>query len=307
MFNAKTKEIATKTSYGTVGTDYAIITWSAGDKIRIYSPEEGVVSSSTSSSGFYYADYSIEGATTEGTHSKATNLKPESEHGLMWEEGSSSAMFYGIYPNTVGISPSGGDMRAAISIPASQDGSVSAMPMVAKTSAPVSKGGNVSLEFAAAFTTFEFTIKADTGSGTLTLNSVTLSTTDEDLSLAGSGFLDIDNGNFTYGSSLSNAVTVSFSDPKPEITEEDSSAYTFRLFTLPVNLTKLVLTVNYTKGGTPAQKKLALKYSNGTELSIPAGKYTRIYGLAVKETGFRFFLSPGMVDELGEKNHIISY
>ena len=307
-FNAHTKGVNTKTSYDGFAEGCAVIAWNNNDRIRLYSPEGGVISSSNSSEGFYYADYTLDEdhIITSGRNSQATNLTPVLPKGLLWTSDSGEATFYGVYPNTVGISPSGGHLRAEVTIPDSQDGSVSSMPLVAKTSAPVSSGGNVSLEFSAAFTTFEFTLKGDTGSGTLTLNSISLSTPNTAMHLAGTGFQDIDAGTFAYNNGDTGSVTATFSNPnKPKISEDLSA--TCYLFTLPLELSDLTLTVDYTKSGVNHVKSLALK-QNGAFITFPAGKFIRIYGLAVPDTGgIRFFLSPDMVVPLGEESHVINY
>jgi len=309
-FKAQTKGVNTKTSYDGFAEGCAVIAWNNNDCIRLYSPAGGVISSSDSENGYFYADYTLDEdhITTSGRNSQATNLTPAPPQpkGLLWTSDSGEATFYGVYPNTVGISPSGGHLRAVVNIPDSQDGSVSSMPLVAKTSAPVSSGGNVSLEFSAAFTTFEFTLKGDTGSGTLTLNSISLSTPNTSIHLAGTGFQDIDAGTFAYNNGGSDTVIAKFDDPnKPKISEDLSA--TCYLFTLPLELSDLTLTVDYTKSGVNHVKSLALK-QNGAFITFPAGKFIRIYGLAVPDTGgIRFFLSPDMVVPLGEESHVINY
>lgn len=310
-FSAKAGGIATKTTYGDIvedgGKKYAIIKWNEGDKIRVYTAEGADIESGSSSSGFCYADYALSDIHQSG-HASGAGKITAAGSGLNWKAESGSATFYAVYPATQDINtPSGGGLSAQVTIPLTQSGTadIAGLPLVASKTADY--GETVDLTFNAAFSTFEFTIRSDTGSGTITLNSVTLSTKEEPGNtayLAGTGDYNIGTGAFTYGASPSRAVTVTFPTPKKVITESEGA--TFTLFTLPVTMSQLTLTVNYTKDGNLVEKHLDLN-QGGTSISFKAGCYTRIYGLALPDTGIRLFLGAVSVDNLIDAPHVINY
>ncbi len=309
-FSARQDGISTKTAYDGFakegGKEYAVIEWNDGDKIRVYAAEGGNIESDNTSSGFCYADYALSDIQTSGRTSKADRMTPAG-NGLKWASESGSATFYAVYPDTQGVVPSGeGGLSAAVSIPSAQDGSavISGLPLFADKTAAY--GETVDLAFSAAFSTFEFTIKSDIGSGTLTLNSVTLSTKEDPGNtayLAGTGEYNIGTKAFTYGASKFRAVTVSF--PTPKVITESEGA-TFTLFTFPVDMSQMTLTVNYTKDGNLVEKHLDLNQGD-TPITFHAGHYTRILGLALPDSGFRLFLGAVSVDNLSDRPHVINY
>ena len=307
-FRARSGGDQTKTGYGDIIGGYKVIAWETGDKIRIYSPDSAPVTSSDTPalSDYIQSDYHLTGITAEGRYSKA-GLNPVGEHGLMWEDGGGKADFYAVYPYDNAVSVPGSAIAAEVIIPALQDGGndISGLPLVAAAK-NVANGGDVNLEFIPVFTTFEFTIKSDTGSGELTLNSITLSTKDDPSNtayVAGTGYYPIGGGAFEYGSTKSRSATISF-NPKPVITE--SSATTFTLFALPVDLTDMTLTVNWTKDHVTIEKSLKLN-QNGSPLSFGAGRFIQITGVAVPDRGIRFFLSDVAVDDFDNKSHTVSF
>lgn len=305
-FSAHANGAITKTAYAGIDGGFKIIDWVNGNQIRIYSYDSGAITSSNTTSGFYYADYTLSDITTSGHLSQAGTLAPAGS-GLKWVDGGGDANFFSVYPSTLAVSASGSDLDATVTIPENQDGSndISSLPLVAKT-ATVTNGEGVNLDFIPAFSAFEFTIKSGIGSGSLTLNSITLSTEDEvgnPAYVTGTGNYDIASGTFVYGGTKERQASIVFS-PKPTVTE--SSETTFTIFTLPVALSKMTITVNYTKDHTTIQKSLKLK-KDGNWLDFLAGHYTRIYGLAVPDTGIRFFLNSVTVDPLDEESHTINY
>jgi hypothetical protein len=299
-FNARSYGNATKTSYGTVGDTYVPIVWSENDNIRIYCPKDGDVSSSWSNDDYFYADYVLTDISTEGRNSRA-NLAPADDNGLVWGSGTESTTFYSVYPKTLGIQKNAaGHLAATVVIPASQSGSsdISSLPLVARATG--SRGSGVSLEFSPAFSAFEFTIKSDTGCGDLTLNSFTLSSTTDNV--AGTGYYDLDTETFTCDGTPSKSAMVSFSSGR---TITESQGTTFTIFTLPVDMTNMSITVNITKGGTTVSRSLKLN-EGSTPLTFTAGHYTRIYGLAVKD-GLRISVNSRLVDPLDNIGHTINY
>lgn len=307
-FSANAGGIATKTTYGDIvedgGKKYAIIKWNEGDKIRVYTAEGADIESGSSSFGFCYADYALSDIHQSG-HASGAGKITATGSGLNWKaESGSATLFYAVYPAAQGVISSGGSgLSAQVAIPSAQSGAadIAGMPLVASKTAAY--GETVDLTFSPAFSTFEFIIKSDTGSGTITLNSVTLSTKDAAVYLAGQGEYDIDTEAFTYGASPSRAVTVTF--PSPKVITESEGA-TFTLFTFPVDMSQMTLTVNYTKDGNLVEKHLDLN-QGGTPITFQAGCYTRIYGLALPDTGIRLFLGAVSVDNLNDASHVINY
>ena len=161
----------------------------------------------------------------------------------------------------------------------------------------------VIIYFYPAFTTFQFTLKSESGSGNLTLNSVKLSTTADDSYVTGTGYYTFTGGTFVYDGTPSKDVTVTF-NPKLAITEEDAA--TFTIFALPVSLTKMTLTVNWTKDGTIVEKSLKLN-ENGSPIDFAACNFVQISGLAVPDHGIRLFVSGVEVDDLDNISHTISF
>lgn len=311
-FSAKADGIATKTAYdGLVDDDgkkYAIIKWNEGDKIRVYTAEGGDIESASSSSGFCYADYALSDIQPPSGHVSGAGKITAAGSGLNWKAESGSATFYAFYPETQSVIPSGGGgLSAQVTIPSTQIETADAiadLPLVAHKTAAY--GETVDLTFNAAFSTFEFIIKSDTGSGTITLNSVTLSTKEDPGNtayLAGTGEYNIGTGAFTYGASKFRAVTVSF--PTPKVITESEGA-TFTLFTFPVDMSQMTLTVNYTKDGNLVEKHLDLN-KGGAPIAFHAGCYSRILGLALPDTGIRLFLGNVSVDNLIDTSHEINY
>lgn len=314
-FQARSGGNRTKTEYGGIETEgsdkYKVINWISGDKIRIYAPvtnPETVTSSGTSAlTGYVNADYQLIDIATTG-HTSTAKLSPADAHGLMWADGSGTTNFYAVYPKDYEVSTSGGAIAATVAIPAAQDGGadVSGLPLVAAAS-NVASGGAVELDFKPAFTTFQFTLKSSAGSGSLTLNRVTLSTAESNtIYVAGKCFCPIAGGSATYDASdKSKAVSVSF-NPKPVISELDAFATTFTLFALPVNLTDMTLTVNWTKDHVTMEKSLKLN-KDGSPLSFGAGHFIQITGVAVPDQGIRFFLNDVTVDPLVGESHTIVF
>ena len=306
-FQARSAGGRTKTVYGDIVEGFKVIAWEAGDKIRIYCPDSAPVTGSDTPalSGYIQSDYNLTGITAEGRISKA-GLSPVGGQGLMWNDGSGKADFYAVYPYTNAVAVSGGKIAAKVEIPAVQDGGddVSTLSLVAAAK-NVAEGDAVSLEFNPAFTTFQFTLKSGPGSGELALNSVTLSTTSSSAYVAGAGYYPIDGGTFEYTGTPSKDVTINF-NPAAVISEADASATTFTFFALPVDLTNMTLTVNWTKEGTIKEKSLRLN-SNGSPIPFSAGDFINITGVAVPDLGIRLFVSGVEVHDLDHISHTVSF
>lgn len=304
-FSAHSDGVATRTAYGDYDGNYIAIEWTSGDRIRIYSPEGGNITSAWSESGFCYADYILDGITTTGHISEASALQPAGEHGLLWkDDGEGETSFYSVYPASLGVASSGSGIGVTFSIPETQDGGddISSLPLVAQ-SPSVSHGETVNMVFHPAFSAARFTIKSEMDD-VLTLNSVTLSTEDTEAFVTGTGTYDLTTGEFSCAGAQHKSATVTF-NPKRTITKSEET--TFTIFTLPMDMEQMTITVNFTKDGLTGQKSLAIKYSNDDPITFKAGKMTRIIGLALPG-GISFFLegSP-IVSPLDELTHEIDY
>lgn len=305
-FSADSHGAITKTTYGGYSGDYALINWQDGDVIRIFTPGGGSINSSRQTDGFYYADYSLSDISISD-HISSGQIAPAGEtpeHGLMWGDQDAPATFYGVYPSTLDVSLSGSSLCAEITIPQSQNGTdeISALPLVAEAT-PADYGDEVALSFLPAFSTFEFTIKS--ASGEITFDSITLSTEDDPSNLAyvsGTCLYNLEDGSVTYGSPKYRSATVSFST-KPTATETEET--TFSLFTLPVDLSRMTITIQYTKDGFPSEKSLALNRNN-LPIDFEAGKKIRIYGLALPG-GISLYMDPLYVVPLDDISHEINY
>ena len=296
----------TKTSNGRLATDYWTINWVSGDQLRIYSPNTGTVSGSTGTAtvptdpsqglDYSYSDYSIDAITTSGHVSKAT-LKNVDANGLSWMS-DQTATFYGAYPKDVQICSTLPDsdgkyhLRFAVEIPdagtSGQTGvrdDVSKMPLLAIQTVP--DGGDVTLDFYPAFSTYELELLSYEGD--MTIYSVTFSsgtTTDYvtgicyyDLNKlpAGSHFLpntaiDYESGNssitFDFGTTGKNVST--------------TQALTLAFFTLPRAYTNPKLTVDFSVNGSHRYSRTLVLKKTDADLTFPAGNFAKINAVQVK-------------------------
>ena len=314
----------TKTVYGGMNGNIQAINWSSTDKIRIYSPDTNVYVQNSDPSepngtwkptdeafelNYWYADYRL--VPTASDPSRAT-LENTNGNGLAWN-GSGTATFYAAYPFDTAISSDlSKQLRLAVYVPSSQTGAaadVQLMPMIA-IQPNVSSGGEVNLNFYPAFSAFEFHLKsADNQS--LTINSFKLESgaTNEPLtgychynlnllpteSVATEGF----DSHYLKNSALSyeqkgNSVEIPLNQ-----TITNSSEAVFTIFTLPVALSNLTISVTFTpEGGTQTTKSLKLK-KNDNWISFPAGHKALITGLAVEagaQWNYKIQLDPDSIE-----------
>ena len=298
----------TKTSSGTLGTDYWTINWVSGDQIRIYSPNTGTVSGNegtvpfptdpTQGLDYSYSDYSINVVTppSGSGHVSSATLKNVDANGLTWLS-NQTATFYGAYPKDVQICSTLPDsdgkyhLRFAVEIPdagtSGQTGvrdDVSKMPLLAIQT--VENGGDVTLDFYPAFSTYE--LELSSYSGNMTIHSVEFSsgtTTDYvtgmcyyDLNKlpAGSHFLPNSAIDYETGNP---SIKFDYGDTGKNVSTDNAISVTF--FTLPRTYTNPVIKVDFSVNGSRYTKKLVLKKTDA-DLTFPAGSFVKINGIQVK-------------------------
>ena len=293
----------TKTSNGQLGTDYWTINWVTDDQIRIYSPNTGTVSGSTGTAtvptdpdqglDYSYSDYSIDAVTTSGHVSSAT-LKNVGTNGLTWLS-DQTATFYGAYPKDVLICASlDNKLRFAVEIPdagtSGQTGvrdDVSKMPLLAIQT--VENGGDVTLDFYPAFSTYQFGLVSYEGD--MTIYSVKFSSgTDTDYVTgmcyydlnklpAGSHFLP--NNLIDYeGTSCKTSIEFDFGTAGKSVSTTDTLSLAF--FTLPRAYTNPKLTVDFSVNGSHRYSRTLVLKKTDADLTFPAGNFAKINAVQVK-------------------------
>lgn len=293
----------TKTSNGQLGTDYWTINWVTDDQIRIYSPNTGIVSGSTGTAtvptdpsqglNYSYSDYSIDAVTTSGHVSSAT-LKNVGTNGLTWLS-DQTATFYGAYPKDVLICASlDNKLRFAVEIPdagtSGQTGvrdDVSKMPLLAIQT--VENGGDVTLDFYPAFSTYQFGLVSYDGD--MTIYSVKFSSgTDTDYVTgmcyydlnklpAGSHFLP--NNLIDYeGTSCKTSIEFDFGTAGKSVSTTDTLSFAF--FTLPRAYTNPKLTVDFSVNGSHRYSRTLVLKKTDADLTFPAGNFAKINAVQVK-------------------------
>ena len=309
-FNVNSQSsVATKTTSGAVQDGYWIIDWASGDKIRIYSPDTGVVTGDGGTTtltptdpsyelGYNYADYTIDRVSRTGHVSGAT-LKNVGDNGLSWLS-NASATFYGAYPNeTLICSNTDNRLRFAPVVPgvgtSGQTGSrefVTNLPLLAIQT--VENGGDVTLDFYPAFSTYEFELSSFEDAMTVYSFEFSSGTTTDyvtgmcyyDLNKLSSGSHFLPNNLIGYeGSECQTSIKFDYGTEGKQITET-SKLYVV-VFTLPRAFTNPVIKVDCKVNGYRSTKKLVLKKTD-TDLTFPAGSYANIKGVEVKGDFLRF-------------------
>lgn len=297
----------TKTSNGAITNGYWTIDWNTGDKIRIYSPNTGIVTGDDGTATltptdpsqelpYSYSDYTIDRISRSGHVSSAT-LKNVGDNGLTWMS-DQTATFYGAYPNDVLIcSTTDHKLRFAVEIPdagtTGQTGvrdDVSKMPLLAIQT--VENGGDVTLDFYPAFSTYE--LELNSFEDDMTIYSVEFSsgtTTDYvtgmcyyDLNKLSSGSHFLPNSAINYESG-NPSIKFDFGTTGKAVSETQKMYLTF--FTLPRAYTNPVIKVDCKVNDVRATKKLVLKKTD-SDLTFPAGAFAMIKGIEVKGDFLRF-------------------
>ena len=282
-FSASAKSDATKTVYSGDSTgNHEDIYWEDGDQILIQSSDAAVASTPGGETSVVYNRAVNEDRTTATITNTVTN-------GLTWNE-TDDVTFYGVYPAGTGIRGTGQfnmsidkDQVYADLIDPSTTTDMSSAYMLARTD--VSGGAStVPLEFYPAFTAFEIhlanrTPEGSTGTGDITLNSLSVKSTSDDLS--GAYYSSSWSGGkaaFTADGTGYKEVTVAF---PANTTISDTKEVAFTLFVLPVkNVTNLYLEVTFETSNGTKTKKLNLK-QNGNFITFDACKKHRLIGVTL--------------------------
>lgn len=263
------------------------INWKDNDQIKIY--------------------YATAGTSAVYTVGDPTNDNEKSTSGiysanqLTWVGGDSDNVFYGMYPNTGFSSGHGANNSASLSnttvsgnIPSTQSvykksGTTYEADMAygylvsKKTVASSSTARTVDLPFRPATTTFQFKFKLGSGDAVNVSSFVMTSTA----ALAGTFSFDMaggadadDRSHASWGTvstpSTSNTITVNFKNgTTTETPAVPSSGYLdFTVFALPVDLSHVTLTFNFTNGTSKSLKlKTGSDDSTGWETFTACRKY----------------------------------
>lgn len=298
---------ATKTFYkdGPGGSGKVRISWNESDKIKIFSPSGGSVQGATTEAvhptdpayklGLHYAVYGLREIDNGAAGAQSTArlvLAGENPNGLTWA-GSGDATFYAVYPHTTPYNAAGQGLSFVLTMPSAQSGDasgVASMPLVARTP-DVESGKAVNLAFNPAFSAFEIHLRSAAGSGDIDLHSFTLSQDNtgradsEKKYVTGTCYYNMEGAGIHYVTgtpavsgeqACSESVTVNLSGQSITETRE----VVFTLFTLPDELDRVSVTVNFTKDGRTKSRTLKLKRNNAW-IRFPACHKARISGLAL--------------------------
>lgn len=288
------REAGTKTVYGDfndLGTHQDIY-WVDGDQILIQSGDATAASAEGGVTSMVY-NLSI------NSDRKTAAIENVGDNGIVWNE-TSDVDFYGAYPHNITPRASVGEYDMSIPktqtyadlIDPSATTDMSHAYMLAKTFV---KGGasNVKLDFYPAFTAFEIHLKNRTsgsgGTGDITLTSLSLKSTSDDLS--GSYYnqwlpntvdqtTQCDAGGLSYTASAAGEKEVTINFPA-NTTISDTKEVAFTLFVLPVkNVTNMSIEVSFVNASGPQTKHLNLKQS-GSFIEFAAGKKHRLTGVTL--------------------------
>lgn len=255
-FNASSKSIATKVSYGETSDDgFRAINWKGGDKIRIYCPQTTEIQ----------CDYVVDKVTTSGIVSIAKGVSPVGDNSLKWSEGKHK--FYCVYPSLSPLvenavtKPFDVDNNNNISwngtIPADQTypaggkySDLSQYMMLVGYAECAEPQPAVNVDFYPVTTCLEFEMTNNNKDCDLIINSISLSSSSQPLSGDFKVTYDDDQpeGEDRFltepGSSTSNSVEVNFGDGQPFDTDSDLS-FKFKMFLNPAeDIINPTLTIN---------------------------------------------------------------
>lgn len=293
-FRAKTHGAMppTKTTFsgqtfeGADGT-YERIDWADGDKITL--------AMSTPSAAWSSLEYTISEVSASSQYSNA-KLEAEGENGLQWGEGIHD--FWAVYPSSATVA----DHTLSASIPASQvayydkkkndvllfNPDMSKALMIASCQADPENTSSISLDFYPAFTTFDFTVKANDN---IYITGFEMETdtyySEEGINVPLWGTVVADFGSnmsctlSTPASAQENRTTeLSFDDGSgssfhPQIST--TTSMNFKVFALPQDITGVRISFHLNNGVTHS---LRLKQNNEW-ITFPAGIKAKISGLLV--------------------------
>lgn len=260
------------------------IDWLSTDKIRIACNQATIPESDNK-----FADYSVIPSDTKEDETHGATLAPVGEP-LYWGT-ASSYNFFAVYPSPLqndeaGITVTNSSATITGKIPATQNATLAGKVfkpvmdyayMYAVTSG-IRQGDKVQLNFRPLVTTLEFTLLTRANDPiTATLTSVTLSSTQTSVFLAGAFEASVTTAGLTplTASDISdgsNAITISLGSG---VTLSTTEEYTVTFLTLPMDQTQLTLTLNFNDG---SKRTLQLK-DNGSWMTVSACRKSYVWKL----------------------------
>ena len=282
-------EPGTRTQYagGLSGTDdHEAIYWSSGDQILIQSSDASVASTPSSERSALYT------LSVQSDNASLATITNTAENGLSWNE-SSAVTFYGAYPGDIAERTAAGEFSMSVDkdqtyadlIDPSVETDMSKAYMLARADAAAG-ATSVKLDFYPAFTAFEIhlanrTPAGNLGTGDITLTSLSLKSTTDDLSgdYFSSGWTGGAPTGFTQVGTGDKEVTVTF---PAGTTISDTKEVAFTIFVLPVkDVTNLSLELTFVNSaGTTLTKNLKLK-KNDEFIRFDACKKHRLTGVTL--------------------------
>lgn len=284
-FMATTGGIETRTIYGTVSGTKQYVDWVAGDQMTVlmFNPDNTVESSTKA--------YQVSSSERDGDVDEATVTPVTSGDDLRWNSVSgTNTTFYAMYPTgTLTTSSMSGTIPSDQTSHLTWSGTTGTHNMVyaymfAKNTV-TTKASEVKLVFNPEFSAFEFTV-TNPGASAINLDSFTLKNIGE------GGSATAVCGNFTLtpstlavnppvASSSNQTVTVSFTGLSGgHLTVPAAGSATFTLFTLPVELTDMVISMDFNVGGSTVTRNLNLR-KNNSFIVFPACQKHVVSGISL--------------------------
>lgn len=284
-FMATTGGMETRTIYGTVSGTKQYVDWVAGDQMTVlmFNPDNTVESSTKA--------YQVSSSERDGDVDEATVTPVTSGDDLRWNSVSgTNTTFYAMYPTgTLTTSSMSGTIPSDQTSHLTWSGTTGTHNMVyaymfAKNTV-TTKASEVKLVFNPEFSAFEFTV-TNPGASAINLDSFTLKNIGE------GGSATAVCGNFTLtpstlavnppvASSSNQTVTVSFTGLSGgHLTVPAAGSATFTLFTLPVELTDMVISMDFNVGGSTVTRNLNLR-KNNSFIVFPACQKHVVSGISL--------------------------
>lgn len=293
VFGVDSRSIMTRTSYGEDATEggktIQAINWTAGDKIRVYSPQ---ADRSAYGGDEHWADYTVTPTSSNASLGTLTTVQPA---GLSWGE-SGTYTFYSVYPAPAADEaavPDGASGTIALSMPATQlvSDQMEYAFMTAAAEVTTTESDNaVELDFYPAFTAFEITLTADEP-----LELVSFALISSDTPVAGNFTVSYSGTTATYNCT-GTGKRIDIADLGSAAIDQ-STPFTFNVFCLPQTLSGLKIAFTIRKAGATATetRSLTLNDKNGTPVAFAACHKHRITGQMQGSYNFKYITLTGDV------------
>ncbi|MCR5548218.1 MAG: fimbrillin family protein [Bacteroidales bacterium] len=294
VFGVDSRSIMTRTSYGADATEggktIQAINWTAGDKIRIYSPD---CNRASWDSPEHWADYTVSPTSGDASLGTLTNVQPV---GLAWTE-SGTHTFYAVYPSpetTEDNTPDGASGTIALSMPAAQlvTDEMQYAFMTAATEVTTTASENaVELDFYPAFTAFEISLTADED-----LELVSFALISADTPVAGAFTVSYSGTTATYNCT-GTGKRIDIADLGNDAEIGPGNPFSFNVFCLPQELKGLKIAFTIRKAGATETetRSLTLNDKNGAPVAFAACHKHRITGQMQGSYNFKYITLTGDV------------